>query len=88
MAGLASVDRPECAPRCTRQRPLLGLGDAQGRRTGPDSGTRLFPLSHHHEMLALGFMLPAEHRSRDARTLDATEGKNSPRGSAGMCACD
>ena len=35
-------------------------------------------------------MLPAEqeHRSRDARTLDPTEGKNSPHEPAGMCACD
>ena len=90
VAGLASVDGPECAPRRALQRTLpapamLGIDSAQGR---PASGTRISPLSRHYETLALGFMLPVEHRSRDARTLDATEGKNSPRGSAGMCACD
>ena len=31
------------------------------------------PLSRHYEMLALGFMLPIEHRSYEARALDGRQ---------------
>ena len=52
-------------------RAMLGRDSAQGR---PASSTRIFPVSRHYEMLALGFkVVPAEHRSRDARALDGRQ---------------